>query len=358
MWFKLLLFVITVGSINCKPFEATLSTLEQYEVGKDITCKIVITNTDVQDYYLLKRNTPLDKLSSHTFQISQNGNAVPYDGLLYQRIPPTQKEFIMIPAQSSITMSVDLSQFYSFNANSDYEITLKTLVTFYKRNISDAKSQDISSNKKYFSVFGDSLTNKLTEAEVLRRNVSSIKLLDSLVSVSKPQAYVTPAFAGSASSTDITTTLNVYKEVYRNLGLSIPSVDSNIALYTTFFGTRYVGYMNTVRGAYSDIKQAVETYRFVFYFDGPVCATDSGIIAYTYKRSSTIYFCSLYRTEPDIKGQDTKLGTVIHELSHAVAYTDDIVYGKSKCVALAATQPEYAIKNADNYHYFSEPLSQ
>lgn len=357
MWLPLLLSVITVGSISCKPFVATISAADQYEAGKDITCKVVITNSEDQGYYLLKRNTPFDELISHTFQIMQDGILVPYDGLLYQRIPPTSKDFLRIPAKSSISTSIDLSRFYSLKANSDYNVSMKAMITYYEHNISDTESQVISSNELSFSVIGDESTAKLTEAEVIRKNVSSIKL-DSPLPVSEPQGYVLPKYSGTPKSGDIQTTDKVYSEVYNNLGLSIPSVNSNVALYTTFFGLRYYGYMDTVRGAYSDIKQEMETYGFTFYFDGPICATKSGIIAYTYKRSSIIYFCSIYRDEPDVKGINTKLGTIIHELSHAVAYTDDLTYGQQSCMALANSQPELAIRNADNYHYFSEPLSQ
>ena len=356
MWLPLLLSVLTVGSISCEVFTATISTSDRYEVGKDITCKVVITNNDDKDYYLLKRNTPLDKLASHTFQITQNGSLVPYDGFLYQRTPPTTEDFILVVAKSSVSLLIDLSQYYSLKTNANFKVMLKTIMTYYEHNISNTKLHYISSNQQSFAIYGDSLIMKPTEAAVIRNTEPSLG--DSYASVSSPGHCISPSFRGTPKTKDRPTTTNVFKEVYRNFGLSITNVDTNPNLYSRIFGIRYTGYVNTVRGAYYDMKEALEKYRFIFYFDGPICAKSGALVAYTYKRSTTIYLCRMYRDQPDIKGYNTKLGTIIHELSHAVAFTDDLVYGSRECMDLAKDQPEMAIRNADNYHYFSEPLSQ
>ena len=355
MWLPLILCVITVSGISCNPFTATISTFGPYEVGKDVICKVVITNNNDRGYYLLKRNTPFDELASHTFQITQDGNPVTYDGLLFQRTPPTPKEFVLVPAKSSVSTLIDLSQSYSLKSNAYHKVMLKTMITYYEYNISDTKLQLIYSNAQSFGVFGDESVKKLTEAEVLRNNESSIKTLKPRMSY-QPEGYMTPLIAGTPWPGDTLTTLNVYRAVYQNIPVSMRIVNIDATIYTKFFGLRYNGYINTVRGAYYDIKQAMETKSFTLYFDGEVCATNSGIIAYTHHKSTTIYLCAVYRSAADIRGHDTKLGTLIHELSHAVAYTEDIVYGLSKCMALAQYQPEQAIRNADNYNYFSESL--
>ena len=354
MWLPLLLSVLTVGSISCEIFTATISTLDQYEVGKDITCKVVITNNDDKDYYLLRRNTPLDKLASHTFQITQNGSLVPYDGLLYQRIPPTSEDFILVVAKSSVSLSVDLSQYYSLKTNANYKIMLKTIITYYEHSISKMKSHSLSSNYQSFTIYGDSLKMMLTEAAVVRSSEPSLE--DSLVSVSTPGVCNLPSFGGTPISGDISSTSFAFGKLCQHLGVCKTNVNINLDLYTQWFGLRYAGYVNTVRGAFYDIKDALETYKYTIHFDGPVCATNAGIIAYTSKRSTTIYVCQAYRRNPDINGYNSKLGTLIHELSHAIAFTDDLVYGTYECKELAKSQPELAIRNADNYEYFSEAL--
>lgn len=55
-------------------------------------------------------------------------------------------------------------------------------------------------------------------------------------------------------------------------------------------------------------------------------------------------------------GLDSKMGSVIHELTHfwLTANTDDVEYGIAHCLKLAKDHPELALKNADNIQYFIE----
>ncbi len=345
----------------CDPFLVTISTAKQYSSGEDVICKVTFTNTRDSDYYLLKRNTPLDEISSNIFSISEDGHSLNYDGLLYQRKPPTSEEYVLISAKSSISSAIDLSLFYPISKpGALYSVNLESVITFYDHDASNTTFQHVVSNKGAFFLYGDRNGPRMTKAEVLRRNASLIEKLDiDLSSFAKAGGYRIPAMAGTPRGDDITRTVNVYAATYGVLPRSASAVDSNLQnLYTSVFGLRYSGYMDTVKGAYLNIQYAMEQYQFTIYFDGPECFKIKNVIAYTYKGSTVLYVCSLYRNEPDVKGTDTKLGTIVHELSHAVAYTDDIVYGKTNCLNLARSSPSQAIKNADNYHYFSEPLAQ
>lgn len=55
----------------------------------------------------------------------------------------------------------------------------------------------------------------------------------------------------------------------------------------------------------------------------------------------------------------TREGTLVHEMSHfnAIAGTDDICYGRTDCSALARRAPASAVRNADNYQYFTEDVT-
>lgn len=56
------------------------------------------------------------------------------------------------------------------------------------------------------------------------------------------------------------------------------------------------------------------------------------------------------------KGFNSKMGTIIHELTHfwLTGNTDDIEYGRKDCLALAKKTPAKSLKNADNFQYFIE----
>lgn len=357
----LILSLLSIFSgIQCHPFVVSISTVDYYKFGEDIACKATITNTHDVDYYLLKRGTPLEPINANIFSITLNGKDVEYDGLLYQRVLPTPDEYVLIPAKSSIGATVDLSCSYSFKAKGSYKVHLESTVIYYEQTASNVSQQHTLSNKEHFTIIGSEGNSKPTEAEELRKNTSSIKTLNlDLSAFVDAGGYIVPYMAGTPIGYDIQTTLSVYDAVYNILPKSYTAVDSNVRrLYETWFGIRYSGYMDTVKGAFLNIKRAMETYKYTMFFDGPECAKIANVIAYTYKGSQVIYLCSLYRSEPAVKGMNTKMGTVLHEFTHAVAFTDDITYGQSNCAALARSQPSNAIKNADNYRCFSEPLAQ
>lgn len=55
-----------------------------------------------------------------------------------------------------------------------------------------------------------------------------------------------------------------------------------------------------------------------------------------------------------LTGQDSRAGTLIHEVSHLVGGTADYAYEVPNAYKLAQTRPQKAIRNADNYEYFVE----
>lgn len=356
----LLLLLSVVSAIQCQPFTVTISTSNHYQLGERVTCKVTITNNQDVDCYLLKRSTPLDAVGTNIFSVTQEeGASVEFEGMLFQRIPPTQDEYVLIRSKASVHSTVDLSQTYRLDKRSSYKVRLDSVWTYHQQDISNSSHQHVSSGVEHFKMVGDETRYTPTQAEALRRNALLIEALDvDFPEFVKAGKYVTPAIAGTPRGTDISDTLNVYAAMYNILPASYNAVDSNAALYRKYFGYPYKAYVDKVRGAYLNIKYAVERYQYTFYFDGPECLKIENVIAYTYHGSSVIYLCQLYRPEPAIKGVNTKLGTVLHEFTHAVAYTEDITYGDSSCEYLAKTQPDQAVNNADNYHYFTEYLAQ
>lgn len=356
--FSVFVFSVLVGITQCHPFTVSVSTAGQYTLGADVTCKVTITNNQDSDYYLLQRNTPLDSIHSDIFSVQSNGKSVYYDGLLFQRLPPTSDEYIRVPKKSSISSKVDLSRTYSFSSSARFTVILDSIFSYYESDMSNVSFQHVSSNMETFEMVGKEVDSRLTEAENLRRNASSFIVETPSLYSSKTPAYRAPAFAGTPRGSDIAITQQVFVATYNVLDKCFSAVNTNPTLYTTWFGQRYAGYMTRVRGVYQNIKSAMNSYQFTIFFDGPECVKIQNVIAYTYKRSTVIYMCSLYRGEPDIRGSNTKLGTLLHEFTHAVAGTDDITYGQTNCRNLAQSNPNQAIQNADNYRCFTEPLSQ
>lgn len=86
------------------------------------------------------------------------------------------------------------------------------------------------------------------------------------------------------------------------------------------------------------------------------CGCKKNYYAYVYPtKPYIVYVCRVFWTAP-MTGTDSKAGTLIHEMSHfnVVANTNDYVYGQTGAKSLAITNPDNAVKNADNHEYFAE----
>ena len=82
-----------------------------------------------------------------------------------------------------------------------------------------------------------------------------------------------------------------------------------------------------------------------------------GPMAYTVPSASRMGFCQgFFRAR--LTGEDSRTGTVVHEMSHLAARTQDHMYGRTRTRGLSAKQPEMAENNADNYEYFIETLNE
>lgn len=101
------------------------------------------------------------------------------------------------------------------------------------------------------------------------------------------------------------------------------------------------------------IHNVVVNRNITFRNGGAACAVGD----YAYVRLNTglvkVYLCDQF-FRAGRRGIDSTVGTIIHELSHLMAHTQDHAYGQIRCRGLATTQEAQARTNADNYQYYCE----
>lgn len=76
-----------------------------------------------------------------------------------------------------------------------------------------------------------------------------------------------------------------------------------------------------------------------------------------YAETGLVSVCPDFFRSPPRDAYDSQMGTLVHELSHALAHTEDHGYGPSDARRLAAQDPAKAVENADNIEYFTEAVS-
>jgi peptidyl-Lys metalloendopeptidase len=86
-------------------------------------------------------------------------------------------------------------------------------------------------------------------------------------------------------------------------------------------------------------------------------ACQGAIVAYAMPATGAMGFCPRFFRMPE-RGLDSRFGTVVHELSHVVADTEDFAYGPRRAEALARENPGLAVRNADNLQYFVESVER
>ena len=293
------------------------------------------------------------------------GDMIPYKGIRLKRGPPSDDKYILIKAKSFEKNKVNLSRAYRMNSPGTYSVQLKMSLNFREDQIGTILTQNVDSNTEEFVV---EQTGAITESRIEQAGTS--RLSHKKPPCSGPQGPKSPKLVGHyPNSSDREETTKAYKLAYSAIEGSIPRTTGDRRLYRTWFG---VPYNSKVQSNYATMKSAMENTEFTLH----ACPTKEENedtpegsyfgFAYTpeppsYSITPIIYLGDLYFKARQ-QGGDSKMGVIVHEMSHAAAGTHDVtidgdeVYGSGECRDLAKNHPEMARDNADNYEYFSEAI--
>jgi hypothetical protein len=158
----------------------------------------------------------------------------------------------------------------------------------------------------------------------------------------------------SSESLTLESTAHLAKEKAAASATQLDSNPTGDSLYTTWFGQYTEGRHAAVQSNYSKIDDALYQKPINFVCGSSECKSNY----YAFVNAGgdiEVFLCPLFWTSPTA-GTDTQFGTLVHEVSHEVAETEDHEYGTRAAQDLASTDPKRAIENADNYEYFSENL--
>lgn len=332
-----------------------ISTKSELMLGDEVNCEVTITNNHDKDYYLLLRNTPLQGLRSHMFSVSTSGKEIPYDSILVKQCIPkvlSKEHFALIKAKSSLVSSVDLSEAYSFSSAGAYTVQLRTRFELFADNPNNISVQHVASNHEEFWLHESENQPKLTMGQLVRTRTTAHSLESPLrheaAAINRARSL---RFDGVTTRQREQEATSAFNAAYAVMTPSYKAATPNNALYQEWFGN--INNRQKVRIIYSSMKKSMEKDQYTIYFNGPECTPDD--CAYTYYRNNVIYTCTDWYKAPAV-GFNSKMGTVVHEMTHILKDTEDYEYGRTACRNLAQTNPNKAVNNADNYAYFSECL--
>ncbi len=319
-------------------------------VAEDAVVKITYRNDSAEDMYLVRWQTALQGVEGNLFDVSRDGQAVPYTGRLYKRATPKAEDYIRIPAGSSRSADVELSSVYDLSRTGEYSIRYRValqdgLRADNAKAVSSLASRNLESNVVVLGVERDEREARAIE--------TMVQIADAVQGKALAPSYVS---CSSTRQSQLVTALNNAqglsqrsRDYLNNLPTTSRSTDVN---YKTWFGaytsSRYAG----VTSDYVNLYSAMSTKAFVFYCD----CTDSSYAYVFANQPYQVHLCGAFWSAP-ATGTDSKAGTLVHETSHfnVVAGTQDYAYGQTACRSLATSQPTKAVHNADSHEYFAEP---
>ena len=107
--------------------KVSISTQKQYRLGQAIKVSFVIKNGTNKPIQLLKWGTPLEgQLTRNSFRVTYKNKELPYQGRLFKRAKPTKKDFIILPALTSIQADITVTSEYPISHAGQYTIAYRT----------------------------------------------------------------------------------------------------------------------------------------------------------------------------------------------------------------------------------------
>ncbi len=330
----LILIVSTAGAAPKDGPAASLSTAKSdFRGSEEVLVTVVISNPTAHSVRILKWFTPGDGVEEPVFTVKVDGKPVDYTGAVYKRPAPTGSDYLTLKSGESRTYSVNLGDYYDLTRSGQYTIYYFAA----SRSLFDEKG----------SAAADSLTSESIRLKIEGRPAKG-----------KPTPPPPPPEGGTsfnACTTAQQSTLLAARAqavTYASeADFYLSTHNSGTERYTTWFGAYTSSRYGTVTSHFTALHTAWDKAGVTFD-----CKCKQNYYAYVYpSQPYNIYLCRVFWAAP-LNGTDSQGGTLIHEMSHfdVVAKTDDFVYGQAGARNLAITEPDNAVKNADNHEYFAE----
>lgn len=313
------LFFVSLVAASASLISTSLS-----QVGDGLV-EFVVSNAGSEPFIFPTWFTPFDETMPLANLQFEPNEAAEYMGLLAKR-DPTSERVLVIESGSSIKKT--------FRPQSQWKLLSDVPYTL---SWPGRDGLELEPTRVLFQVSSESNTQWVPQNETVEDNQLGYSFTNCGASGSSKQTSV-------QNAVKLATTANT--KAYNCL-----NGNSCGSAYTTWYGAQSASRLSAITAKHSKIQSAFSG-SWIAYCDGPECA--SNIYAYVYPSDAkrNIYMCSLFYNNKDVK---ELVNTPVHEMSHftAVAATKDLKYGEANCKALAKSNPDQAITNADNLGYFS-----
>jgi peptidyl-Lys metalloendopeptidase len=303
----------------------------------DVVVTVTVRNTSHAPLYVPKWQTPFAGVQAPLFDVTRDGLPVTYLGIRVKRAAPMPADFIALGPGASRSVRVELSSLYRMDVTGAYSVRYRA---------------------DRLQVYGRPDAARPQGLAGVPSQAAAVWIAGRLPrGMPEPSPEALPAGAGlSYAHCSNAQQDGIAGAVQAGLAMA---QDADGYLQGQPLATRYTGWFGPVDNArattvarhFAAIRDAFATKPITVD-----CACTQSWYAYVYPNEPyKIHVCKAFWTAP-LTGTDSKGGTLVHEMSHftVVAGTDDWVYGQAAAAALAGSDPDRAIDNADSHEYFGE----
>jgi len=331
------------------------SDAQTLSATQDVMVNVTMSNFSAEPIQVLRWYTPLQAASSGVFKVTRNGEPVDYVGALVKRGTPGASDYVTIPAGSSITRAVEVSELYDFSATGVYTVEYDVASMHAYRGTLPSNALSANAAQRAVGQMQELTSNAIAMTVKGGKTAAVVE--------PAPNEAATPAFAATVSTigcsatrqSQIATALSS-AETYASNSVGYLNAGMRGARYTTWFGTVTNQRYSTVTTHFRNISSAASTQPL--QFDCSTCPAGPNASAFAYvfaNQPYRIFLCNAFWAAPNT-GTDSRAGTIVHELSHfsVLGGTSDFAYGQTAARQLAQQQPNRAVQNADSHEYFAE----
>jgi heat shock protein HslJ len=102
--------------------DCVLDVDETYLVGEPVNLAFALGSRTDRTLYVLTWYTPLEGMAGDILQVTRDGTALPYQGMLAKRGDPTREEYVAIEPGEAASAIVDLRMGYDLSAPGSYRV--------------------------------------------------------------------------------------------------------------------------------------------------------------------------------------------------------------------------------------------
>ena len=330
-----------------------------------VTCSFQYKNNGAKDYYLFKRDSPLEgEINSPFIYVYSNGYPVQYKGIIVQREDPTMDDFVLLRAGKSISASIRLTDAFDFTQSTIYTVQ-------YNKPIMYVEKGSMMMEWRRNGIKAMRATAVFKAATFLLYDIGSLAKPD--FGIESDQYHdedyhdeddddddITGQSCGSAKVTGGTSdqrneTLELHGDLCNNLNMARGKIQEPYKMYRGWFGSPKPEYVGHVKNAFKTILFWMKSTE-VHYVISNQCKKDW--IAYILKSKGAIALCKsffdikeMYCTEYPYK--QTREGVAVNLVVQGSEHAYNLIsYPPYYMKWLAYYFPMVAIRNAKNYEFF------